>query len=72
LRPEKPITGTEMNHSPYLDQPTIPLSVALRNMLAETDAQIATAAPAEKERLQQRAKVLREWITPKLKAPLSI
>jgi hypothetical protein len=34
-------------------------------MLAETEAKIATAEPAEKSRLQPRAEVLREWITPK-------
>ena len=27
-----------MNNSPYLDQPFIPLAVALRSMLAETEA----------------------------------
>jgi hypothetical protein len=54
-----------MKNSPYLDKPFVPLSVALRSMLAETEAKLATAAPAEKERLQQRAEVLREWITPK-------
>jgi hypothetical protein len=41
-------------------------------MLAETETKIATATPAEKERLQQRGKVLREWLTPTLKAPRSI
>jgi hypothetical protein len=54
-----------MRNSPYLDQPTIPLAVALRSMLAETEAKLAKAAPAEKDRLQQRAQVLREWLTPK-------
>ena len=57
--------------SPYLDQPFVPLAVALRSMLAETEAKIATAAPAEKVRLQERAEVLREWITPKSAVPLS-
>ena len=51
--------------SPYLDKPFVPLAVALRSMLAATEASIATAAPAEKSRLQERADVLREWITPK-------
>jgi hypothetical protein len=60
-----------MKNSPYLDKPFIPLAVALRSMLAETEARIATAAPAEKARLQERAEVLREWITPKSKVPLS-
>ena len=54
--------------SPYLEKPFVPLAVALRSMLAETEARIATAAPAEKSRLQQRAEVLREWVTPKAHA----
>ena len=57
--------------SPYLDQPFVPLAVALRSMLGETEARLATAAPAEKSRLQQRAEVLREWITPKSIIPVS-
>jgi hypothetical protein len=56
-----------MKNSPYLDQPTIPLAVALRSMLAETEAKIAAAASAEKPRLQERAKVLRDWLTLKSK-----
>ena len=59
-----------MNNSPYLDKPLVPLAVALRTMLSETEAKIATAAPAEKARLRQRAEVLREWITPRPSAPL--
>ena len=54
-----------MKHSPYLDQPFVPLAVALRSKLAETEARIATAPAAEKSRLQEKADVLREWITPK-------
>ena len=57
--------------SPYLDQPFVPLAVALRSMLAETEARLATAPPSEKARLQQRAEVLREWITPKSAISLS-
>jgi hypothetical protein len=49
----------------------LPLAVALRSMLAETEAKIATAEPAEKSRLQQRAEVRREWIAPKARMPLS-
>ena len=60
-----------MNHSPYLDQPFVPLAVALRSMLAETEAKIATAAPAEKGWLQERAEVLRDWLTPKSAVSLS-
>jgi hypothetical protein len=61
----KPITGTEMKNSRYLDKPLVPLAVALRSMLAQTGTKIATAAPAEKARLQQRAQMLREWLTPR-------
>jgi len=32
-------------------------------MLSETEAKLAAATPAEKARLQERAEVLREWIT---------
>jgi len=60
-----------MNNSPYLDKPFVPLAVALRSMLADTEAKIATAGPAEKERLQQRAEVLREWLTAKSTTPPS-
>ena len=61
----------EMNNSPYLDKPFVPLAVALRSMLADTEAKIGTAAPAERDRLHQRAAVLREWLTPKSTIPLS-
>jgi len=57
--------------SPYLEKPFVPLAVALRSMLAETEGKIPTAATAEKARLQERAEVLREWITPKSTMPLS-
>ena len=61
----------EETMSPYLDQPFVPLGVALRSMLAETEVKIATAAPAEKARLGKRAEVLREWLTPKSAISLS-
>ena len=54
-----------VKNSPYLDRPLVPLSVALRSMLAETETKITTAAPAEKVWLQERAAVLREWLTPR-------
>ena len=60
-----------MDNSPYLDQPLVPLAVALRCMLMETEAKIAAAAPVERARLQRRAEVLREWLTPKSKALVS-
>jgi hypothetical protein len=53
------------------DKPFVPLAVALRSMLAETEAKFATAAPAEKARLQERAEVLREWIKLKPTTPVS-
>jgi hypothetical protein len=70
---ESQTVGTEMHNSPYLypDKPFVPLAVALRSMLAETDAKIPKAAPAKKARLQERAEVLREWLTPKSTVPLS-
>jgi hypothetical protein len=60
-----------MKNSPYLDKPFVPLAVPLRSMLAETEEQISTAAPTEKARLQERAEVLREWLTLKSTVPLS-
>jgi hypothetical protein len=38
-------------------------------MLAETEAKLLSAEPAEKEGLQQRAQVLRDWLTPKSTTP---
>jgi hypothetical protein len=60
-----------MKNSPYLDQPFVPLAVALRSMLTETEARIAAGPPDERARLQQRADVLRDWLTPKPTMPLS-
>jgi hypothetical protein len=57
--------------SPYLDKPFVPLAVALRSMLAETEAKIPTAALADKARLQQRSEVLREWLRLRSTVPLS-
>jgi hypothetical protein len=60
-----------MNNSPYLNRPLIPLAVALRSMLAETEAKIAKAEPAEKGSLERRAQVLRDWLMPRSTSPLS-
>jgi hypothetical protein len=60
-----------MKNSPYLDKPLVPLAVALRSMLAETEAKIAAAEPTEREGLQKRAQVLREWLMPRSGMPLS-
>jgi hypothetical protein len=42
-----------MKNSPYLDKPLVPLAVALRSMLADTEVKLATAArrtsPAPRE-----------------------
>lgn len=45
--------------SPYLDQPLIPLAIALPRMLAQVEAKLSTAVPVEEERLRQRAELLR-------------
>jgi hypothetical protein len=60
-----------MKNSPYLDQPFVPLAVAMRmrSMLADTEAKITTAAPEDRARLQKRAAALRDWLTPKSKIP---
>jgi len=60
-----------MDNSPYLDKPLAPLAVALRPILMETEAKIATAASVEKARLRQKAEVLSDWLTPKSTIPLS-
>ena len=60
-----------MKNFPYLDRPFVPLAVALRSMLAETEAKIAAAAPAEKARLVERAEVLRGRLTLKSTIPVS-
>jgi hypothetical protein len=61
-----------MNNSPYLDRPLVPLAVALRSMLAETEAKIAAAEPTEKEGLQHRAKVLQSGLGPINNAALDL
>jgi len=54
---ESQTVGTEMKNSPYLDKPFVPLAVALRSMLADAEAKLAMAAPAEGVRLQERVGV---------------
>ena len=53
-----------MKNSPYLDRPCLPLAVALPRMLAEIEAALATAGPAETRRLRQRAHLIRELLAP--------
>jgi hypothetical protein len=45
--------------SPYLDRPLLPLAMALPRMLEKIEAELATARPAEKWRLRQRAELMR-------------
>jgi len=68
-RPEKPITGTEMNNSPYLDRPLLPLAVALPRMLERIEAALATAGPAETRRLSRRAELIRGLLAPRRRSP---
>jgi len=63
--------ATATKNCPSPNKPFVALAVALRSMLAETEAKIATAEPAGKSRLQERAEVLREWLTLKSTIPLS-
>ena len=49
--------------SSYLEQPLIPLAIALPQMLAEVEAELATAPrPAAEAYLRQRAELLRRVI----------
>ena len=52
--------------SPYLNQPTIPLAVALPRMLEKIEAELVdrTVSTAEKWRLRKRAQLVRELLTP--------
>jgi hypothetical protein len=54
-----------MNNSPYLDRPLIPLAVALPRMLEKVAVELATAGPAEAQRLRQRALLILDLLTPK-------
>ncbi len=52
--------------SPYLDRPLRPLTVALPQMLAKIETELATAAgPAEKQWLRQRAELIRGLLAPR-------
>jgi hypothetical protein len=52
--------------SPYLEQPLLPLAVALPRMLENVEAKLAGGklSAAEKSRLRQRAELVRELLTP--------
>jgi hypothetical protein len=53
--------------SPYLDQPLVPLSVALPQMLEQLEAKLANGKleAAEEERLRQRAVLIRDLLAPR-------
>ena len=52
--------------SPYLQQPLVPLSVTLRQLLEEIEAKLEKERPeaAEEVRLRRRAKVIRGLLEP--------
>ena len=52
--------------SPYLEQPLFPLAVALPRMLEQIEAALAVEKlnAAEKERLRQRAELIRGLLAP--------
>jgi hypothetical protein len=52
--------------STYLDQPLVPLSVALPQLLAKIEAELAVEKleTAEEERLHQRAELIRGLLAP--------
>jgi hypothetical protein len=60
-----------MNNSPYLNRPLLPLAVVLPRMLAQIEADLATAGPAEIRRLHWRAKLIRELLAPRRSPPPS-
>src|SRR5438067_160851 len=64
LRPEKPITGTDMKNSPYLDKPLVSLAVALLRLLERVAVDLTTAGPADARRLRQRAHLILDLLTP--------
>jgi hypothetical protein len=49
---------------PHLDRALVPLTVALPLMLAQIEAELAIAGPAETRRLLRRAELIRELLTP--------
>ena len=57
--------------SPYLDRPLLPLTVVLPKMLEQIAAELPTARPAERLRLQRRAELIRGLLTPRPTEPLA-
>ena len=60
-----------MDNSPYLDLALFPLAVALPRMLAEIEAKLATAQPADRQRLRKRAELVRSLLVPRPPSPVS-
>jgi hypothetical protein len=60
-----------MKNSPYLDRPLLPLAVALPGMLQEIETALATAGPAQTERLRKRADLIRGLLMPSGSPPPS-
>jgi hypothetical protein len=60
--------------SPYLDQPLLPLAVALPRMVRQIETQPAgeTAEADERGRLRQRAELIRRLLTTILQSPQSV
>jgi len=56
--------------SSYLDRPLLPLALALPRMLQEIETALATAGPAEAQRLRQRAQLILDLLTPKGQSPI--
>jgi len=50
--------------SPYLDQPLIPLAIALPRMLAKIETKLPGARPEEKCWLETRARLIQELLAP--------
>jgi len=49
-------------HSPYLDRPLLPVTVALPRMLARIETELPTARPEEKRRLEIRALLIHDLL----------
>ena len=53
-----------MNHSPYLDLPLLPITVALPRMLVRIEGELPNARPEEKRRLEMRARLIHQLLAP--------
>ena len=53
--------------SPYLDQPLVPLAVALQQMIEQIEAELADRKleAADQRRLRQRVELIRWLLTPR-------